>query len=169
MSFKWRVLTILIALGGGILGILGAIIQELSYGSFLIAFVGAPMIEEVMKPTGVYLLLALRSEVLTSRIYTALLAALGGLSFAVVENIIYLHFYFPEHTQTLVVFRYSACLSLHVVCSFIVGFGINQKLLDSVRGEIPFLKGNKKFFIIPMVVHSLFNIMAVLFGSRLGV
>ena len=169
VSSKWRVLTILVALGGGILGVLGAIIQELSQGSPLVAFVAAPMIEEVMKPSGVYLLLVLRSEVLTSRIYTALLAALGGLSFAVIENIIYLQFYFPEHTQTLVVFRYSACLMMHVVCSFILGFGINQRLLASVRGEIPLLRGNKKFFIIPMIIHSLYNIVAVIFESRLGV
>ena len=169
MSPTWRVLALVIAAGGGVLGILGAIIQELSQGSLLVAFVAAPMIEEVMKPSGVYLLLVRWPKVLTSRIYTALLAALGGLSFAVVENIIYLRFYFPEHTQTLVVFRYSACLTIHVVCSFILGFGINQKLLASVRGEIPLLKGNKKFFIIPIVIHSLFNIMAVLLGSRLGV
>jgi len=86
----------------------------------------------------------------------------------VIKNIIYLQFYFPEHTQTLVIFRYSACLTMHVVCSFILGFGINQKLLASVRGEVPLLKGNKKFFFIPMIIHSLFNIMAVLLGSRLG-
>ena len=169
MSFKWHVLVFLIAAGGGVLGVLGAIIQEWSQGSLLVAFVAAPMIEEVMKPCGVYLLLVRWPEVLISRLYTALLAAVGGLSFAVVENIIYLQFYFPEHTQTLVVFRYSACLAVHVVCSFILGFGINQKLLASIRGEIPFLKGNKKFFFIPMVIHSLFNIMAVLFASRLGV
>ena len=169
MSFKWRFFAFLVAAGGGVLGVLGAIIQELSQASLLLIFVAAPMIEEVMKPSGVYLLLALRSEVLTSRIYTALLSALGGLSFAVVENIIYLHFYFPEHTPTLVVFRYSACLSMHMVCSFIVGFGVNQKLLASVRGEIPFLQGNKKFFIIPMIMHSLFNIMAVLLEGRLDV
>ena len=129
----------------------------------------ATMIEEVLKPSGVYILLVRWPELLTSRIYTALLAAVGGLSFAVVENIIYLQFYFPEHTQTLVVFRYTACLTIHVVCSFILGFGINQKLLASVRGEIPLLKGNQKFFIIPMIMHSLFNIMAVLLQSRLGV
>ena len=169
MSFKWRVLALVIALGGGVLGVLGAIIQELSQGSLLVAFVAAPMIEEVMKPSGVYLLLVRWPKLLTSRLYTAFLAALGGLVFAIVENIIYLQFYFPEHTQTLVVFRYSACLTLHVVCSFIVGFGINQKLLASVRGEIPFLKGNKKFFFVPMIIHSLFNIMAVLVESRLGV
>ena len=169
MSVKWRVFAFLIAIGGGILGVLGAIIQEWSQASLLVAFVAAPMIEEVMKPSGVYLLLARWPQVLTSRIYNAFLAALGGLSFAVVENIIYLQFYFPEHTQTLVVFRYSACLTMHVVCSFILGFGIDQRLLASVRGEIPFLTGNKKFFFIPMIIHSLFNIMAVFLESSLGV
>ncbi len=169
MSFRWRLLAVLIAAGGGFLGVLGAIIQEWSQGSLLVAFVAAPMIEEVMKPCGVYLLLAWWPEALTGRLYTALLAAVGGLSFALIENIIYLQFYFPEHTQTLVVFRYSACLTMHMICSFILGFGINQKLLASVRGEIPLLQGNKKFFFIPMIIHSLFNIMAVLVGSRLGV
>jgi RsiW-degrading membrane proteinase PrsW (M82 family) len=169
VSSKWRVLAPLVALGGSVLGVLGAMFQELSQGSLLVAFAAAPMIEEVMKPSGVYILLVQWPQVLTSRIYTAFLAALGGLSFAVVENIIYLQFYFPEHTQTLVVFRYSICLMMHVVCSFILGFGINQKLLASVRGEVPLLKGNKKFFFIPMIIHSLFNIMAVLVASRLGV
>ncbi len=121
-----------------------------------------------MKPTGVYLLLIWRPEILASRLHTAFLAALGGLSFAVVENILYLQFYFPEHTQALVLFRYTAGLSLHVVCSFIFGFGINQKLLASVRGEARFLEGNRNFFLIPMVIHSLFNITVTLFGSRLG-
>lgn len=127
------------------------------------------MIEEVMKPSGVYILLAWRPEVLTSRIYTASLAALGGLSFAIVENILYLQFYFPEHTQALVVFRYTADLTMHVVTSFILGFGINQKLLASVRGETPLLENNKKFFFTPMIIHSLFNILATMFGSKLAV
>ncbi|MBI3931545.1 MAG: PrsW family intramembrane metalloprotease [Chloroflexi bacterium] len=145
---------------------LGAIIQELSQDSVLVTFIAAPMIEEIMKPAGVYLLLVRWPHLLTSRIHTACLAALGGLSFAVVENILYLQVYFPEHTQALVVFRYSAGLTMHVVSSFIVGFGINQKLLASVRGEIPLLKGNKKFFVIPMILHSLFNITVMLFGTN---
>ncbi|MFC2021390.1 PrsW family glutamic-type intramembrane protease [Chloroflexota bacterium] len=169
IAIKWRLLAFLIAAGGGVLGILGAIIQELSHASLLLAFIAAPMIEEVMKPAGVYLLLVRWPEILTSRIFTAFLSALGGLSFAVVENILYLQLYFPEHTQTLAIFRYSAGLSMHVFASFIFGFGINQKLLASVRGETPFLKDNKKFFFIPMILHSLFNITVVLFENRLGV
>ena len=51
---------------------------------------------------------------------------------------------------------------MHVIASFIFGFGINQKLLSSVRGEIPFLQGNKRFFFTAMIIHSLFNIIVVL-------
>ena len=169
IPIKWRFFAFFMAALGGVLGVLGAIIQELSQGSLLVAFIAGPMIEEVMKPSGVYILLARWPQLLTSRLYSAILAALGGLCFALIENIIYLQLYFPEHTQTLAVFRYSVCLTMHVVCSFIVGFGINQKLLASVRGDIPLLKGNKRFFFIPMIIHSLFNIMAVLFADRLGV
>ena len=48
MTFNWRLFAFLIAIGGGILGILGAIIQEWSQGSLLVAFAAVPMIEEVM-------------------------------------------------------------------------------------------------------------------------
>ncbi len=168
MSCKWRVFAFAVAAGGGILGILGAAIQEMTQGWLLAAFAAAPMIEEVMKPTGVYLLLVRWPTLLTSRLYTASLAAVGGLVFAVIENIVYLNIYFPEHTQDLVLFRYSAGLPLHVVCSFILGFGINQKLLASIRGEIPFLQGNRKYFITAMVIHSLFNITVTVLAA-LGV
>ena len=161
MSFGWYIFAFVIAAAGGVLGILGAIIQEMSQASLLAIFVAAPMIEEAMKPAGVYILLVRWPKLLTSRIYTAFLAAVGGLSFAIVENVIYLQVYYPEHTQALVIFRYSVCLTMHMVCSFILGFGINQKLLASVKGEFPFLKGNKKFFFIPMIIHSLFNIAVV--------
>lgn len=141
--------------------------QEMAQDSLLMVFVAGPMIEEIMKPAGLYILLGRRPEVLDNRIYTAFLAALGGLSFAVVENILYLQFYFPEHSQTLVVFRYSVSLTVHMVSSFILGFGINRRLLASVRGEVPLLQGNKKFFATAIILHSLFNVMAVLFGDRL--
>ena len=158
---KWRVLGPLIALVGGVAGLVGAFIEEALRGGFLGPFVAGPIIEEVFKPTGVYLLLAKWPRALYGRLYTAFLAALGGLGFAPIENIIYTEVYFPEHSPEMWLFRYTAGLALHAGCSFIVGFGINQKLIAAVKGEIPFLSANKRFFIIPMVLHSVYNILAV--------
>jgi len=160
-SAKWRVLGPLIALVGGVAGLVGAFIEEALRGGFLGPFVAGPIIEEVFKPTGVYLLLAKWPRALYGRLYTAFLAALGGLGFAPIENIIYTEVYFPEHSPEMWLFRYTAGLALHAGCSFIVGFGINQKLIAAVKGEIPFLSANKRFFIIPMVLHSVYNILAV--------
>ena len=48
-----------LALIGGVLGILGAVVQEMRTGGFLLLFfLGAPIIEEGLKPAGVYILLA---------------------------------------------------------------------------------------------------------------
>jgi hypothetical protein len=77
---KWRLIAPLAALGGGVLGVFGAVIQEVFYGSLFAAFVAGPMIEETMKPAGVYILYALQRDSVGGRWYRALLAALGGLS-----------------------------------------------------------------------------------------
>ncbi len=149
------------ALAGGVLGVLGALIEEAQAG-ILVPFVAAPMIEEALKPSGVYLLLGKWPDLLRSRRYTAYLAALGGASFACVENIIYLTIYFPDHTAGLVLYRFTVNVFVHALASFIVGFGINQRLAASVRGEVPLLSGNKRFFIAAMVLHGLYNIGAVI-------
>jgi RsiW-degrading membrane proteinase PrsW (M82 family) len=163
---KWRLIAPLAALGGGVLGVFGAVIQEVFYGSLFAAFVAGPMIEETMKPAGVYILYALQRDSVGGRWYRALLAALGGLSFAVIENIFYLMVYYPEHDRSLRLFRYTWTLGMHLTASFIVGLGINERLLRSVRGEVPFLSGNWRFFVIPMILHSLFNIFMVVLGGR---
>jgi len=183
-SAKWRLLGPLIALVGGMAGLVGAfieealrgrflgsfvaasIIEEALRGRFLGSFVAAPIIEEVLKPAGVYLIMVKWPQALYSRWYTAFLAALGGLAFGIIENIIYTEIYFPQHSPQMVLFRYTAGLLLHTGCSFIVGFGINQKLLAAMKGDIPFLSANKRFFIIPMVMHSAYNVLASFLFSR---
>ncbi len=88
---QWRdhSLAAFFAIAGGLLGILGAVIEEARAG-FLVPFVAAPIIEEALKPCGVYFLLGKWPRLLRSQLYTAYLAALGGLSFAVIENLVYL-------------------------------------------------------------------------------
>lgn len=167
LARKWRFLAPTIALLGGSVGLVGAFIEETLHGGFFGPFIAGPMIEEALKPSGVYLLLARWPRVLHSRLYTAFLAALGGMMFGVLENLIYLDIYFPKHSAGLVLFRYTAGLALHSGCSFIVGFGINRKLIDSVNGNVPFLSVNKLYFIIPMIIHGLYNLAAVLFFAKI--
>lgn len=168
VSTRWHILAPAIALCGGLFGIAGAAYNELVHGSFLVAFVGAPIIEEALKPSGVYLLLARWPRSLRNQPYTAFLTALGGIAFALIENIVYLKIYFPQPSTGLILWRYTVALGIHTVCSFIFGFGINQKLLASVKGEIRFLSTGKRFFLTAMVLHNLYNIAATLFAGRLG-
>ena len=138
---------------------MGSFFQEVrGGGGLLLAFVGAPIIEEVLKPAGVYLLLVRWPYVLRSQLYTAGLAALAGLSFGIIESVVFVTLYHPDHTSRFVVYRFTAPLVIHTLASFIVGFGINQRLLASIRGEIPLLEGSRRFFISAILLHALFNV-----------
>lgn len=172
----WHILAPLVALSGGVFGVLGVGYTELLYGSFLVAFVGAPIIEEALKPSGVYLLLVKRPRALRNQVYTAALSALAGIAFALIENAVYLNIYYGylnrnqgEPSATLVLWRYTVCVAVHAVCSFIFGLGINQRLLASAKGETRFLSSGKRFFITAMVLHGLYNITVVVLRSRLGI
>jgi RsiW-degrading membrane proteinase PrsW (M82 family) len=147
----------------------GAFYTELLHGSFLVAFVGAPMIEEALKPSGVYFLLAKWPRALRTQGYTALLSMLGGIAFALIENVVYLNMYYAEHSSMLVLWRYTVGVGVHALCSFVFGWGINQRLLASIRGETKFLSYGKRFFITAIVLHSLYNVTVVLFQNSLGI
>lgn len=167
MSAKWRALALLICVSGGLVGLLGSALQEALHGGLLSPFLAVPVIEEALKPSGVYLLVARWPQVLSSRLYIASLTALSGLTFGIVENLIYLNVYFPEHSHALVLIRYTAGLLLHTSASFIVGLGINSKLVAAVNGDIPLFSFNKRYFIIAMAMHSAYNVAAVVLSGYL--
>lgn len=149
-----------IAIGGSVLAILGSIAQELTAFPFLLAFFVAPMVEESMKPVGIYILLAYRPEVLTSRFYTARLAAIAGAGFGIIESTVYVTVYVEDPSPEFIAFRYTVPVLLHTVASFIFGFGINQRLKASLWGKVPFLSGNWPYFVAAMALHSVYNISA---------
>jgi RsiW-degrading membrane proteinase PrsW (M82 family) len=156
-----HLLALALATLGGLLGVVGAFIQEVRGGDLILAFVGAPIIEEALKPAGVYVLLIRWPHLLRGQLYTAGLAGLAGLCFGVIESAVYVNVYLPDHTQKFVIYRFTVPLLMHSLASFIVGLGINQRLLASIRGEIPLLQGSRKFFITGVVLHALLNAGAV--------
>lgn len=153
---------------GGVFGIPAAAYNELLHGSALVAFVGAPIIEESLKPAGLYLLLAKYPKTLRNRLYTAFLGGLGGLSFGLIESTLYVHVYYRyldegngEPSPSFVLWRYTVCVGLHVLCSSIFALGINERLLASVKGETKFLSTGKRFFFTAIILHALYNVAAV--------
>ena len=146
------------ALLGGLLGILGALAQEIRGAGALGPFLGGPVIEEALKPVGLYILLIWWPQLVSKRLPTACLAALSGLSFGLIESTIYLFVYVPHHTHAFFVFRYTVDVAVHTLCSFIVGLGINRSLIDSAMGRIPFLQGSRRYYVTAILIHAGFNV-----------
>jgi RsiW-degrading membrane proteinase PrsW (M82 family) len=158
------VLTVLLALVGGLLGIIGAIFQEaqttLTY--VLLPFIGAPIIEEALKPSGLYLALLWFPRALRNQVLTAILCALSGLVFGIIESFVYVTFYVDDPSDEYVVFRFSVPLGLHALASYLVGLGINERILDWAAGRSKLPKSSRNFYIAAVVLHGAYNTIAVI-------
>ena len=85
-----------------------------------------PAIEEACKPIGVLLILAWRPHWFRSGFEVVLMAALGALVFATLENLVYVHLYHPEGGPDFVLFRYTVCTALHLSATGIFGLGLSR-------------------------------------------
>jgi RsiW-degrading membrane proteinase PrsW (M82 family) len=156
-----HLLAITLALLGGVFGVLGAFVQELHAGGFLLLpFVGAPIIEELLKPAGVYLLVVRWPHALRNQLHTALLAALGGLAFGIVESTLYVSLYVSDYPDWFPLYRFTAPLLMHSLASLIVGLGINRGLVDWAAGRGSFPRRSRNAYIAAVVLHALFNVTA---------
>jgi RsiW-degrading membrane proteinase PrsW (M82 family) len=156
-----HLLAFAIALLGGAFGIFGAFVQEAQIGGLLLLPVlGAPIVEELVKPSGVYLLLARWPRLLRGQLHTALLAAAAGLSFGVIEAVVYVTLYVPDAPAWFVTYRFTLPLFLHATASFIVGLGINRGLLDWARAGSPLPKATRNFYLAGISLHAAFNTVA---------
>lgn len=152
------VLAVLLAFIGGFLGIIGAAIQEVQTGGWLLLpFVGAPIIEEAMKPVGVYLALIRWPAALSSRLFTACLAAVGGFVFGIVEAIVYTQVYVSDPSDKFVLYRFTFPLALHTTASFIYGLGISHGIIDWAAGRSSFPKRTRYFYLAAVLMHAAFN------------
>ena len=149
------------AIAGCIAGMPGVVFQELQTG-FLGAFVGAPVIEEAMKPAGIYILMLRWPHALLGRLHTALLAALAGLTFALIESYLYVEYYYPEGGSDYVLFRFTVPVLMHVVASTIVGLGLSRTIIDWAAGRAPFPVRTRNFYFAALALHALYNTVAVI-------
>jgi len=136
---------------------LGAFFSEIT-GGVLSAFVAAPVGEEIFKPLGVYFLFGLRPWAVRNRFQTAALAALGGLSFALVESLIYVTVYFPNEGPEYLAFRFTVPVAMHVTCSLIFGLGITRQVFWNLTHGKGLPGRSWPFFVTAMAIHAAYNI-----------
>lgn len=126
--------------------------------SILLTFLFAPVIEEVLKPSGVLHLLNKYPNLLTSRWQVAWLSMLGGATFATIENLLYVYVYHPHEPTSFVVYRFVVCTALHVICSGILGWGLGEQLPKLQKGEIFFdLENSTGALVTAIAIHAVFN------------
>ena len=160
LGLRHHVLALSFALLGGVLGIFGAVFQELQAGSFV--FLAAGVIEEALKPAGIWILLAKWPYTLRSRVYTATLTAISGLVFALLEAAVYIFVYFPEGGDDFVTYRLTVPLFMHTLASFVFGLGIKHEVVDWANGVAKFPRDSRNFFVAAMVIHAGYNLVAVI-------
>ncbi len=162
-------------IGGGAVSTIFAFFKELPFLliPFISAVIVAPLMEELLKPMGVFHLLNKHAKLLPSRGFVAFLGALSGLTFATLENLLYLYVYFPNHTAEFAIFRFTVCTTVHVVCSAIVGWGAGAQLEELKQGdEETFfdLEKSMGWLVTAILLHAAYNTFATfipLFDKRM--
>jgi RsiW-degrading membrane proteinase PrsW (M82 family) len=154
-------LALLMALLGGALGVFGAVVQEFQSGGLGAPFVAAPIIEEALKPAGIYILLIVWPRALAGRLHTATLTAISGLCFGLIESYVYVTWYYPEGDSAYVLFRFTVPVMMHTIASFLVGFGLSRQLVDWVNGRSSFPKMTRNFYIAAVLLHAIYNTTVV--------
>jgi RsiW-degrading membrane proteinase PrsW (M82 family) len=161
-GLRYHLLALAFAIVGGVLGIMGALVAEArSTAPFLLAFVGAPVVEEIVKPVGIYLFIMRWRTFLQNQLYIAWLVAISGLCFGLVESTVYVTLYVSDPSQAFVAYRFTVTVALHTVASFIAGLGVNAALVGWAMGEGPFPRASRWTFGSAIALHALYNTTAV--------
>ncbi len=164
-------LVYLAALVGGVVGIPAAMMHELQAGLplWLTAVLVAPLVEEVLKPIGVMFVMEKRFGWLSGPKQIIVMAVLGALMFATLENIMFIHLANPEGGLGYMLWRYIVCTLMHVSASVIFGIGLAKMWLRMKREGIRFrIKGLMRYYILASVLHGLYN-ATVMILAKAGV
>ncbi|HXF50412.1 MAG TPA: PrsW family glutamic-type intramembrane protease [Dehalococcoidia bacterium] len=152
-----------VAVAGALVAAPLAVIEELrpGLGLLLLPFVAAPTIEEILKPAGVYLLLVRWPRLVRGQLHTALLAALAGLAFGLLESAAFVTIAVDEPTRTFVAYRFTAPVAMHATASLIAGSGIGPDLIAWAKNGAPLPRRAVWRFGAAIALHAAYNLTAV--------
>ncbi len=152
---------------GGPFAIVGAMIDGWTRGSvggaglFQVAIIG-PTVEEVLKIALAWLVIETRPY-LFQRIEQLYVAALGtAFLFSAIENLIYLTIYIPNPSISLIAYRWTVCVILHVGCTAVAVRTLAEVWTTTIREKRPPRFHRGMVSLIPaIVIHGLYNTIAL--------
>jgi RsiW-degrading membrane proteinase PrsW (M82 family) len=143
---------------GSVLGIPARFLSETSAG-IMATWISAPVIEELFKPFGVYLIIAFWPSTIRNQTSIAALAGLAGLAFGLFESTLYVYVYEPSGVgENYALFRFTVPVGLHIVASTVFGLGVNREAFQSLgQGNLP-ARRSWFFILAAMCLHASYNI-----------
>ncbi len=163
---SWTV-TLAIALAGGAWAIFGALWGRGETAlSLLVIVVFAPVVEEAMKTALALYVVEKKPYLFRSTAQIAFCVLVSGLTFASVENVLYLHVYIPHPPAFLAPWRWTVCVAMHMGCSLIAGLGLMRIWKDAwARRARANLSLGYPYLLAAAVIHGVYNGLAVLFSA----
>lgn len=160
---SWLV-TLVIAMTSGVFAILGAfIVPTGTEFPAVMAIVGAPISEELLKISLVIYVCEKRPWLFQSSVQILSCGLLSGIIFAIVENLIYLNIYVPGASDGMARWRWSVCVLLHATCSTIAAFGaVRIWQTFQQQGRMPRLADGARWIVAAVVIHGLYNFGVVM-------
>ena len=161
-------ITLLAALVAGPFAVIGAFMtgQQTVFGVIYLILFG-PVIEELLKQSGMVYLLEKRPYRIFSMWQFILAAVISSLVFATIENLLYINLYVSSESLNnpfaFACYRWTVCTLLHVGCSIIASFGlIRVWKKQQADGRAADLAHAFWPFAAAMTIHGLYNLFTVL-------
>lgn len=163
--------TFLAAILGGPFAVLGAFMtQRQSWYGVLYVIVFAPVLEELLKQSGMIYLLEKKPYRVFAGWQFVFSALVSAFIFATIENLMYLNVYINpaalKDPETFAGFRWTVCTAMHMGCSAIASLGMiriwKKQLADGKAAE---LNVAFAYFAIAMAVHGAYNLTALFLNS----
>lgn len=162
---SWSVTVALMATGG-VFAVLGAF-MNVAGGSYVIVYaLIVPVLEEILKVSPALILLERFPYLFRSGAQPWLVVIATALSFAVIENLLYLNVYIAEPSDRLRAWRWTVCTLMHVSASSIAGIGLYRLYLQTSRERRRVnLDAAFPFFVAAAALHGAYNFSMLMLAA----
>jgi hypothetical protein len=163
-AWRWGMVAGL-ALAAGPFGIFGAFWSMFGGGTglgYLALVVVGPVVEEMTKIALLLWVAEKRPWLLPGAGAVVLSGFLAGAGFGAIENLVYLHVYFPDRAAEIAPWRWLATAPMHAIASAIAAVGVARMWHDGLRRQAPpRIPLASPWIALAIVLHGAFNAVAI--------